>query len=70
MLTTLRCVLGRVSLLLLLGIVYAGCSHNPGPGPGADLTGSRTLPIAPSFQQTQVWCWATSAEMVFRYYRG
>jgi hypothetical protein len=43
-----------------------GVGPSPGPSPG--LGGSRTLAIAPSIQQTQVWCWATAAEMLFRYY--
>lgn len=29
---------------------------------------ARVLNIAPIAQQTEVWCWAASAEMVFRYY--
>jgi hypothetical protein len=37
----------------------------PSPGPA---TVSRLLSIQPAVQQTPVWCWATSAEMVFRYY--
>jgi hypothetical protein len=28
-----------------------------------------TLPIPPVVQQTQVWCWAAAAEMVFRHYQ-
>jgi peptidase C39-like protein len=32
------------------------------------LTGQATLGVVPTFQQTEVWCWAASAEMVFRYY--
>lgn len=31
--------------------------------------GSKTLPIAPVFQQTLAWCWLASAEMIFTYYR-
>jgi hypothetical protein len=34
--------------------------YQPGPG--------RALGISPIAQQTQVWCWAAAAEMVFRYY--
>lgn len=32
-------------------------------------SGSASLGLAPIAQQTPVWCWATSAEMVFRYYQ-
>jgi hypothetical protein len=34
----------------------------------SQVTGSRTLAIAPIAQQTAVWCWAATAEMVFRHY--
>lgn len=32
------------------------------------VTGSRTLAIPPIYQQTEVWCWAAAAEMIFRAY--
>jgi hypothetical protein len=41
------------------------------PGCGSDEKqerGARSLSIAPIAQQTPVWCWAASAEMVFRHY--
>jgi hypothetical protein len=40
------------------------CRSTPNPLPG----GSAILPIAPVVQQTEVWCWAAAAEMVFRHY--
>lgn len=47
------------------------CSSDP-TGPGCvdeqSVSGSASLPITPIAQQTDVWCWAATAEMVFRAY--
>lgn len=40
-----------------------GCVPPPSP------TTAKTLSIAPIAQQTEVWCWAASAEMVLRHYQ-
>lgn len=40
-----------------------GCSTN-----NEDVVGAGALAIDPIAQQTHVWCWAASAEMVFRHY--
>lgn len=40
-------------------------------GPGCETSSepsTRVLSIAPVAQQTEVWCWAATAEMVFRHY--
>lgn len=50
------------------GLVGPCPTPTPTATPAASLTGSRTLAIAPRQQQTDVWCWASSAEMVFRFY--
>ena len=49
-----------------------GCEATPtAPGcmpPPSPQVSARTLPITPIAQQTEVWCWAATAEMVFRHY--
>lgn len=53
------------SLLLSCG----GCDCEPqGATPYEPSQGTRVLTINPVAQQTEVWCWAASAEMVFRHY--
>jgi hypothetical protein len=45
------------------------CEDNPvGANCESGYSKAKTLPIAPIAQQTPVWCWAATAEMVFRYY--
>lgn len=69
-------LLARVALLLPLGaITLVACSgsSNSGcelEGDGAPVVAPTvaTLSISPIQQQTEVWCWAACAEMVFRYY--
>lgn len=66
----------RLFIFALLIMSVAGCPENgeaprPGPSPPSPPVssgGSKTLGIVPLPQQTQVWCWATAAEMVFKYY--
>lgn len=57
-------------LAVLLGL--AGCGGSKDEDIADALTppvaGVRVLAIAPVMQQTEVWCWAASAEMLFRYY--
>ena len=58
---------GRCIILLALVFLAAcggGGDESPTPPPAS---GARTLSIAPIAQQTEVWCWAASAEMVFRH---
>lgn len=51
------------SALILLNGCGGGDSETASAPPD-----SFTLGIAPTLQQTPVWCWAASAEMVFKYY--
>ena len=53
-------------LLALAALIACGGADDESPVPPA--SGARTLSIAPIAQQTEVWCWAASAEMVFRHY--
>ena len=61
----------RCATLLLLFALYAcgggGDSSQTAP-PAVSITGARTLSIVPIAQQTDLWCWAATAEMVFIYY--
>jgi hypothetical protein len=68
-----------VALLSAQGCVPEPCCATPPTYPGEDTgyqppdTGyqppqGRLLNIPPIAQQTGVWCWAATAEMVFRYY--
>ncbi len=54
----------------LLGglVVSTGCSGGDDDDVAAPPPEAASLSIAPTLQQTPVWCWAASAEMVFRYY--
>jgi hypothetical protein len=64
-------------LLLFCTAFIAGCPEKNDcigdpTGPGCQqtpVTGQRILSIAPAIQQTAVWCWAASAEMIFRHYQ-
>lgn len=70
--TTLKFLLAAAPLAL----VACGLNHNESPPPPPSPppathpppATATTLPIAPSMQETPVWCWAASAEMVFQYY--
>jgi hypothetical protein len=42
-------------------LVVSSCFSTPA-------TSDTTLPIAPVYQETPVWCWAAVGEMVFRHY--
>lgn len=66
-------------LTVLCGLMTGSCSDPPitcqdmptSPScadPRPQQPTSRTLPIGPVAQQTEVWCWAATAEMVFRHY--
>ena len=52
-----------VSVLIALHVCGGGEPETP-PAPPK----SFTLQVQPTLQQTPVWCWAASAEMVFEYY--
>jgi hypothetical protein len=63
------------SIFLLLGLVGCGGQEEKTdfgvkvtPAIETPVTGQRLLSIVPMAQQTPVWCWAASAEMVLRYY--
>jgi hypothetical protein len=68
----LRCTL--IALCSIVPLTGIGCGDNglqpdpPSPPPGPQAGIVRQLPIAPVFQATTQWCWATRAEMVFRFY--
>jgi hypothetical protein len=53
--------------LLLLGVILAGCDGSDDT-PEPPTSESAQLQVQSSLQQTSVWCWAATAEMVFRYY--
>ncbi len=60
-------------LALLLTILTSGCDDDvvtlpppPPPPTSGEVVGA--LNIAPVVQQTEVWCWAASTEMVLRHY--
>ena len=54
-------------MLALSGCGGDGGTSNTTPPPVTG-SGSKTLSIPPVVQQTIVWCWAATAEMIFRYY--
>jgi hypothetical protein len=66
------------AIITSLALLLASCSHegNPPCSPTDPSCGgtppvapsSRTLSIAAIPQQTQLWCWAATSEMIFRYY--
>jgi hypothetical protein len=63
---------GALVLLALFTLGLGGCFDDDGgsddsdaPSPAAS---SQTLSITPIAQQTELWCWAASAEMIFRHY--
>jgi hypothetical protein len=68
---------GRAVLAALV-LCGAGCSDDNdlqpvppvglGPSPVTPPSTSRQLSIEPVFQATPQWCWAATAEMVFRHY--
>jgi hypothetical protein len=60
-----------IALLMLTSFGCPGPDPDPTPDPLPVVTptGQSTLAVTPIAQQTEVWCWAASAEMVFRYYQ-
>ena len=63
----------RSAYALFAAVVLALAACAPGDDPTSSQSsqpaqGTRSLPIAPIAQQTEVWCWAASAEMVFRHF--
>ena len=64
-----RCTLASVFACLLLSACGgSGLGEETSATPVAPAKDTLTLQIAPIAQQTEVWCWAATAEMVFRYY--
>jgi len=64
-----------VALFCLAALLFlAGCQGGggdgppPNPSPGGGGATAKTLNITPIYQETEVWCWAAAATMVFRYY--
>jgi hypothetical protein len=51
-------------------LALTACPGDDGPSDDEyrPAQGTRVLPLTPIAQQTEVWCWAASAEMVLRYY--
>ena len=71
----LRVGLTAAAWLTLLGACCFDCPvpctsdpTAPGCAPPPAVSGAGQLNIVPIAQQTEVWCWAATAEMVFRYY--
>lgn len=62
----LRRLLGSVLVSALL-VVY-GCGGGGAETAASAPPDSFTLQVQPTLQQTPVWCWAASAEMIFKYY--
>ena len=69
----------RIALLLVVGSLSLGsagccewdnsCPTAPTPVPGdTQVAGTSVLSVTPIAQATEVWCWAATAEMVFRHY--
>ena len=58
----------RQTAVIALLLALVACGHEPNPNTPVSLAGKAVLAVTPSLQQTPVWCWAASAEMVFRYY--
>lgn len=72
-LPSIREPLTRWGLLLVALSILSACGggqgdNSSGTGPYQPAQTSRTLAVTPIAQQTEVWCWAASAEMIFRYY--
>ena len=64
-------LVARVALLIatcLLGLLSIVGSGGGGDDPPPPPPESAALQIPATLQQTSVWCWAASAEMVFSYY--
>lgn len=63
-----------LSLTVFLLLTGESCWENPcsptdpACGGSASPTYDRLLPVPLVRQQTQVWCWAATSEMIFRYY--
>lgn len=64
-----RSILRILTVIFVALMVACGGGGNDGTQPSQPIiTGSRTLAIPPIYQQSEVWCWAASAEMIFRAY--
>jgi len=62
------------TLIIVLSFTVAGCGgggdddNAAGSASAPTPSAAKTLAIAPIAQQSPVWCWAASAQMVFTYY--
>jgi hypothetical protein len=65
---TLRRLLLVVALAVGLFACGGGSDPSPVPPSTTSLPVASALQIQPVAQQTMVWCWAASAQMVFQYY--
>jgi hypothetical protein len=68
------CYRRKLGTLVLVSILWSGCSTpvgpTPPPPPPPPPQPSRAeLSIGAIAQQTQVWCWAAAAQMILQYYR-
>lgn len=64
----LKCWIGACALMFLVACGGGGGDSASAVPPNNPATSSTVLAIAPIPQQTEVWCWAATAEMVFRHY--
>jgi hypothetical protein len=60
----------NVGAIAIAATLLGGCSGGgeSSPPQTANPASAKILPISPVAQQTPVWCWAATAEMVFRHF--
>ena len=66
--TSIHALLTALALCTLCACGAGQNGNDSVSGPYQPAQTTRTLSVAPIAQQTEVWCWAASAEMIFRYY--
>jgi len=56
-------------LFLCIGVLLllSSCPWDESPNSDDSISDSKTIPIIPIAQQTEVWCWAAVSEMVLRH---
>lgn len=66
---SIRSRVSRLTACMLLCVSLVGCGGDGGDDtPVSPPSDALVLQVPASLQQTPVWCWAASAEMVMRYY--